>query len=174
VAQTGGQIWGSQWMGKLRGENRGSLWRDSTDSPVGGMDVNSADTILYSYTLSFFMSTPKRSGWCRRCDHHLRDLLDHIKKQHPNDKFTHRDIKDSTLIVCPCGRVVLNHVGLIKHRLRYGCVKAPPRPSIRDSSPLTSPSLAASAAHRPLRSSSSLSSAPPSSSALFPAQHSKG
>jgi hypothetical protein len=60
--------------------------------------------------------------------------------------------------------VVLNHAGLIKHRLRYGCVKATPRPSIRGSSPLTSPSSAASAARRPLPSSSPLSSAPPSTS----------
>jgi hypothetical protein len=132
VVQRGGQVWGLHWMSQLRGENRRSLWGDSMDSPVGQVNINSAGTILYSYTLSFFMSTPKRSGWCRRCNQHLRDLLDHIKKQHPNDKFTHRDIKDSTLIVCPCGRVVLDHAGLIKHRHRYRCVKATPRPSIRD------------------------------------------
>jgi hypothetical protein len=131
---------------------------------VGQVDVNSADTILYSYTLSFFMSTPKRSGACMRCGQHYIDLLDHIKKKHRDDKFTARDIKDSTLVVCPCGRVVLNHAGLIKHRLRYGCAKATPRPSIRGSSPLTSPSSAADVAHRPLPSSSPLSSAPPSTS----------
>jgi hypothetical protein len=137
---------------------------DSTDSPVGQVDVNSADTILYFQTLSFFMPTPKRSGRCMRCNRHLVHLLDHIKKQHADDKFTTRDIKDSILVVCPCGTVVPNHAGLIKHHLRYGCVEATRRPFIRGSSPLTSLSSSSQASRRPLPSSSPLTSAPPSTS----------
>jgi hypothetical protein len=74
-----------------------------------------------------------------RCNLYLRDLLDHIKKQHKDDFFTPDDIKDSTLVVCPCGRVVLNQAGLIKHQLRYDCPEATQRPYIRGSTPLTSP-----------------------------------
>jgi hypothetical protein len=67
------------------------------------------------------------------------------------------------LVVCPCGRVVLNQAGLIKHRLRYDCPEATQRPYIRGSTPLTSPPPStAESSHRAAPSSSPLSSAPPS------------
>jgi hypothetical protein len=72
-----------------------------------------------------------------RCNLHLRDLLDHIKKKHGADMFNPDDIKDSTLVVCPCGRMVLNQADLIKHRLRYDCPEAIQRPHIRSPTPLT-------------------------------------
>jgi len=97
------------------------------------------------------------------CNLYLRDLLDHIKKRHRDDYFTPGDIKDSTLVVCPCGRVVLNQAGLIKHRLRYDCPEATQRPYIRGSTPLTSsPPSTAESNHGAAPSSSPLSSAPPS------------
>jgi hypothetical protein len=80
-----------------------------------------------------------------------------------DDMFTPDDIKDSTLVVCLCGRVVLNQAGLIKHRLRYDCPEATQRPYIRGSTPLTSPPPStALSSHRAVPSSSPLSSAPPS------------
>jgi hypothetical protein len=66
--------------GPIAGSKWGVTLGDSPDSPVGQVDVDYADTILYFHTLSFFMSTPKRSGACMRCGQHYIDLLDHIKR----------------------------------------------------------------------------------------------
>ncbi|RSH85497.1 hypothetical protein EHS25_004893 [Saitozyma podzolica] len=111
------------------------------------------------------MSTSKRSGACMRCGQNYIDLLDHIKRNTETTSSPAGTYADSTLVVCPCGRVVLNHAGLLKHRVRYGCVESTPKPSITGSSPLTSPPPSTTAiTHRPLPPSSPLTSAPPSTS----------
>ncbi|WVR00399.1 hypothetical protein IAU59_007542 [Kwoniella sp. CBS 9459] len=123
-----------------------------------------------------------RSGKCVRCNLQYADLLDHIKKKHRVDRFTSRDISNTGLIVCPCGRVVLNLDGLNKHRLRFNCTEYTPaprrslarEPSIQTarwsqafslSSPLSSaPSTSGSS--KQLQLSTPLSSVPPPTSPL--------
>ena len=61
-------------------------------------------------------------GRCSRCNKTYVDLLEHITKRHQQEHF-HQDELDGTgLLVCICGRVVLNTSGLIKHQLRFGCL----------------------------------------------------
>ncbi|WWD01963.1 hypothetical protein V865_000001 [Kwoniella europaea PYCC6329] len=66
--------------------------------------------------------TPARhSGRCNPCGKQYADLIDHFKKKHKGDRFTKKDISDTEVVVCICGRLVLNANGLNKHRLRFNC-----------------------------------------------------
>lgn len=107
-----------------------------------------------------------RSGRCNRCRRHYADLLDHIKKKHRQDKFTVDDVTDTALLVCRCGRVLLNKEGMIKHQLRYSCTASTPRqspyPSFNRSSTLSSAPPTPRPTPTPL--SSPLSTAPSSRS----------
>lgn len=81
---------------------------------------------------TFFISTPScnpmpqtsaRSGpgRCAKCSKTYSDLLDHIHKRHPGQRFHPHEITGTGLELCRCGKVVLNRAGLIKHQVRYGC-----------------------------------------------------
>lgn len=61
-------------------------------------------------------------GQCPKCDNIYADLLEHISKRHRNDRFTQEEVHPAGLMVCVCGRVVLNQSGLVKHQLRFGCL----------------------------------------------------
>ncbi|WVQ68674.1 uncharacterized protein L199_006883 [Kwoniella botswanensis] len=66
--------------------------------------------------------TTNPSGRCNRCAGILYvDLVEHFKKRHKGDRFTKDDISDTEVVVCACGRLVLNASGLNKHQLRFNC-----------------------------------------------------
>lgn len=61
-------------------------------------------------------------GQCPKCDKHYSNLLHHITKRHKHDRFCQQDVESAHLLVCHCGRVVLNVQGLVKHQSRFGCL----------------------------------------------------
>ncbi|WVQ61872.1 uncharacterized protein L199_006887 [Kwoniella botswanensis] len=62
-----------------------------------------------------------RSGQdtCPKCDKTYKDLLDHIKKKHGEDRFTAEEMAETGLWVCSCGKVTASERGLSYHRKRY-------------------------------------------------------
>lgn len=60
-------------------------------------------------------------GRCAKCSKTNSDVLDHIHKRHRDQRFHQHEITGTGLELCPCGKVVLNRAGLIKHQIRYGC-----------------------------------------------------
>ncbi|WVW85881.1 hypothetical protein I302_107919 [Kwoniella bestiolae CBS 10118] len=59
------------------------------------------------------------AGECPRCGSTFKDLLEHIKKQHADDRFTAQEMGATGLCVCSCGKVTLNERGLKLHRKRH-------------------------------------------------------
>jgi hypothetical protein len=107
-------------------------------------------------------------GQCPKCDKSYADLLEHITKKHRDDRFLQDEVDGTGLVLCICGRVVRNRVGLFKHQQRFGCLGTEDRATVvSQSQPLRS---APSVLPRPGSSSndsSSLTSLPstrPSSS----------
>ena len=70
------------------------------------------------------MPSPTKSGlWSvLKCDKVYAILPEHINKKHRNDNFTREGLVGRDLMVCVCGRVVLNRPGLLKHQQRFGCL----------------------------------------------------
>ncbi|WVF69425.1 hypothetical protein IAT40_004202 [Kwoniella sp. CBS 6097] len=59
------------------------------------------------------------SGTCPLCQRTYRDLMDHIKKRHGEDRFTEEEMEGTGLVVCTCGKVAVSERGLALHRSRY-------------------------------------------------------
>lgn len=100
--------------------------------------------------------TKSGPGQCPKCDRLYADLLEHINKKHGNDHFTPEDLVGRDLVVCVCGRVVLNKAGLLKHQQRFGCLGSV------DRTPQRLHSQAGSRIGRTIGDTSSLSSLPAS------------
>ncbi|WWD08240.1 hypothetical protein V865_006351 [Kwoniella europaea PYCC6329] len=88
-------------------------------SPSDFQDVQ-VDHVADFFRLSSSGPGP-RSGQdtCPRCNKTYKDLLDHIKKKHGEDRFTAEEMADTGLWVCSCGKVAASERGLSYHRNRY-------------------------------------------------------
>lgn len=63
-------------------------------------------------------------GGCPRCNREYVNLLEHITRVHKDVVFTRAELSATSLMVCVCGRVVLNQKGLLSHQIRYKCEQA--------------------------------------------------
>ena len=78
-------------------------------------------------------------GPCSICHRQYKDILDHLRSRHPGTRFTPQQIDGTGLLLCPCGAVALNDLGIRQHRAKSKCTSTLPSlvPLARLPSPLT-------------------------------------
>ena len=78
-------------------------------------------------------------GPCSICHRQYKDILDHLRSRHPGTRFTPQQIDGTGLLLCPCGAVALNDLGIRQHRAKSKCTSTLPPlvPLARLPSPLT-------------------------------------